>query len=170
MLKKIAAAAALALVASSSFAAAPVAFYGGVDLGVTDLDDLDGNKTSVGAFLGYGINQNFAVEVGYRQLGKWSGNVAGFDGNLKLKQTHVSVLGFLPLNPQTDVYARLGYNQVKGKLSADGFGEVASENVDRALFGLGLNYSFSSQLSGRVEVQKPASDTTNLSAALVWKF
>ena len=165
MLKKIAAAAALALVASSAFAAAPVAFYGGVDLGVTDIDDLDGNKASVGAFLGYGINQNFAVEVGYRQLGKWD---MGYGVDLKAKQTHVSVLGFLPLNPQTDVYARLGYNKVKAEASYRGY--TYGDDVDRALFGLGLNYSFSNQLSGRVEVQKPASDVTNLSAALVWKF
>lgn len=168
MLKKFAAAAALAFVASSAFAAAPVAFYGGVDLGATNIDDVayvDGNKVSVGAFVGYGFNQNFAVEVGYRQLGKW--DIAGV-ADLKAKQTHVSVLGFLPLNPQTDVYARLGYNKVKAELSY--FGEELGENEDRALIGLGLNYSFNAQLSGRVEVQKPASNVTNLHAALVWKF
>ncbi|WEF32959.1 outer membrane beta-barrel protein [Pseudoduganella chitinolytica] len=168
MLKKFAAAAALAFVASSAFAAAPVAFYGGVDLGATNIDDVayvDGNKVSVGAFVGYGFNQNFAVEVGYRQLGKW--DIAGF-ADLKAKQTHVSVLGFLPLNPQTDVYARLGYNKVKAELSY--FGEELGEDEDRALIGLGLNYSFNTQLSGRVEVQKPASNVTNVHAALVWKF
>jgi len=168
MLKKIAAAAALALVASSSFAAAPVAFYGGVDVGATRVSDLDDTKASVGAFVGYGINQNFAVEVGYRQLGKFDFESYYGDVDVKVKQAHVSVLGFLPLNPQTDVYARLGYNQVKIKASAYGVSE--SRDEDRALFGLGLNYSFSNQLSGRVEVQKPASDVTNLSAAVVWKF
>lgn len=168
MLKKIAAAAALAFVASSAIAAAPVAFYGGVDLGVTNVDDdygvFDDNKASVGAFIGYGINQNFAIEAGYRQLGKW--DYRGAD--IKAKQTHVSVLGFLPLNPQTDVYARLGYNKVKAELSYQGY--HYGEDADRALVGLGVNYSFSNQLSGRIEVQKPASDFTNVHAALVWKF
>jgi len=168
MLKKIAAAAALALVASSSFAAAPVAFYGGVDVGATRVSDLDDTKASVGAFVGYGINPNFAVEVGYRQLGKFDYDSYFGEIDAKLKQTHVSVLGFLPLNPQTDVYARLGYNQVK--VRETGYRYTYKEDADRVLFGLGLNYSFSNQLSGRVEVQKAASNITNLSAAAVWKF
>ncbi|AVR98383.1 outer membrane beta-barrel protein [Pseudoduganella armeniaca] len=169
MLKKFAAAAALAFVASSAFAAAPVAFYGGVDLGVTNADEyVDGNKASIGAFIGYGFNQNFAIEAGYRQLGKWD--------DIRAKQTHVSVLGFLPLNAQTDVYARLGYNKVKAEQSytfsvfGNKYTSTIGVNDDRALFGLGLNYSFSNQLSGRVEVQKPVSDVTNVHAALVWKF
>lgn len=168
MFKKFAAAAALALVASSSFAAAPVAFYGGVDVGATRISDLDDTKASVGAFVGYGINPNFAVEVGYRQLGKFDIDTYYGNVDVKVKQAQVSVLGFLPLNPQTDVYARLGYNQVKVK--ASGYGYSSKDDADRVLFGLGLNYSFTNQLSGRVEVQKPASDVTNLSAAVVWKF
>jgi opacity protein-like surface antigen len=71
MFKKIAAAAALAFAATSAFAAAPTAFYGGVDAGSTKVDDFGDNKASFGGFLGYGFNQNFAVELGYRQLGKW---------------------------------------------------------------------------------------------------
>lgn len=168
MLKKFAAAAALAFIATSAFAAAPVAFYGGVDLGASHADDLDGNKASFGAFVGYGFNQHFAIEGGYRQLGKWD--------DIRVKQTHVSVLGFLPLNAKTDLYARLGYNKVKGEdtysYTIGGYTHTYSYGVDKdgALYGLGVNYSFSDKLSGRVEVQKPVSEGTNVHAALVWKF
>jgi hypothetical protein len=164
VLKKIAAAAALALLASSSFAATPTAFYGGLDVGSTKIDGFDDNKTSFGGFLGYGFNQFFAVELGYRQLGKW--DFGGAD--LKAKQTHLSVIGAYPLNAQLDLYGRLGYNNLRAEASA---GNVTyGEDTDGGLYGIGLNYNFTPQLSGRIEAQKPSSDSTNYSIGVVWKF
>ena len=164
MLKKIAAAAALALVASSSFAAAPTAFYGGLDLGSTKIDDFDQDKASFGGFLGYGFNQFFAVELGYRYLGKF--DVFGTD--IKAKQTHLSVVGSYPLNAQLDLYGRLGYNKVRAKVSA--LGRSGDADDDGGLYGIGLNYNFAPNLSGRIEAQKPTSDITNYSASIVWQF
>jgi long-subunit fatty acid transport protein len=164
MLKKFAAAAALALVASSSFAAAPTAFYGGLDVGSTKIDDFDQNKTSFGGFLGYGFNQFFAVELGYRYLGKF--DVFGTD--VKAKQTHLSLVGSYPLNAQFDVYGRLGYNNLRAEAKAGGI--TYGDDTDGGLYGIGLNYNFNSQLSGRFEVQKPSSDSTNYSVGVVWKF
>ena len=164
MLKKIAAAAALALVASSSFAAAPTAFYGGLDVGSTKIDDFDQDKTSFGGFLGYGFNQFFAVELGYRYLGKF--DVFGTD--VKAKQTHLSLVGSYPLNAQFDVYGRLGYNNLRAEAKANGI--TYGDDTDGGLYGIGLNYNFNPQLSGRFEVQKPSSDSTNYSVGVVWKF
>jgi OOP family OmpA-OmpF porin len=164
MFKKIAAAAALAFVASSAFAAAPTAFYGGLDVGSTKIDDFDGNKASFGGFLGYGFNQNFAVELGYRQLGKW--DVQGVD--VKAKQTHLSVIGSYPLNAQLDVYGRLGYNQLRAEASYGGYSY--GDDTSRAMYGVGLNYSFTPAISGRIEVQKPSSDSTNVGVGIVYKF
>lgn len=164
MLKKFAAAATLALVASSSFAAAPTAFYGGLDVGSTKIDDFDQDKTSFGGFLGYGFNQFFAVELGYRYLGKF--DVFGTD--VKAKQTHLSLVGSYPLNAQFDVYGRLGYNNLRAEAKAGGI--TYGDDTDGGLYGIGLNYNFNSQLSGRFEVQKPSSDSTNYSVGVVWKF
>lgn len=163
MFKKIAAAAALAFVAASSFAA-PTAFYGGLDVGSTKIDNFDDNKTSFGGFLGYGFNQYFAVELGYRQLGKW--DVFGID--VKAKQTHLSVVGSYPLNPQFDVYGRLGYNQIRAEASYGGYSY--GDDTDGGLYGIGLNYNFTPTISGRIEAQKPSSDSTNYSAGIVFKF
>jgi hypothetical protein len=164
MFKKIAAAAALAFVASSSFAAAPTAFYGGLDVGATKIDGLNDNKGGVGAFLGYGFTQNFAIELGYRQLGTW--NVGGVD--VTGKQTHVSLVASYPLNAQFDLYGRLGYNQLRAEASVGN--ATYGENTDGGLYGVGLNYNFTPSISGRIEVQKPASDTTNYGVGIVWKF
>jgi len=163
MFKKIAAAAALAFVASSAFAA-PTAFYAGLDVGSTKVDGLSDNKASFGGFLGYGFNQYIAAELGYRQHGTW--DYQGVD--IKLKQTHLSVVGSYPLNGKLDVYGRLGYNKVTVEGSAGGFS--ASEDTTGALYGIGLNYSFAPNISGRVEVQKPSSDSTNVGVGVVFKF
>jgi OOP family OmpA-OmpF porin len=163
MFKKIAAAAALAFAATSAFAAAPTAFYGGVDLGSTKIDDF-GDKASFGGFLGYGFNQNFAIELGYRQLGSW--DVLGVD--VKIKQTHLSAIGSYPLNPQLDVYGRLGYSQLHGEAKYNSV--TIGDDASSVLYGVGLNYSFSPVISGRVEVQKPSSDSTNISVGVAFKF
>ena len=165
MFKKFAVAAALALGASSSFAApaatgpAPTQFYGGVDLGSTKIDGFDDRKTSVGAFLGYGFNQNVAVEVGYRQLGKFE--YGGYDN--KAKQTHVSVVGSFPLNQQFSLYGRVGYNKVK-------VDSPYADDVSGALYGIGVNYRFAQDITGRVEFQKPTSDSTNVHVGIVFEF
>jgi OOP family OmpA-OmpF porin len=163
MFKKIAAAAALAFVASTAVAA-PTAFYGGVDVGSTKIDDFGDSKVSVGGFVGYGFHPNFAVELGYRQLGKWE--ESGVD--VKAKQTHLSLVGSYPLNGQLDVYGRLGYNQLRAEASYGGY--TYGENTTGGLYGVGLNYSFAPNISGRLEVQKPSSDSTNVSAGVVFKF
>ncbi|MDN4053222.1 outer membrane beta-barrel protein [Massilia sp. YIM B02763] len=168
MFKKIAAAAALTLLASSSFAAAPTAFYAGIDGGATKIDDLD-TKGSFGGFIGYGFNQYVAIEAGYRQLGKYDVDFyGGASVDLKAKQTHVSVLGFYPLNPQLDIYGRLGWNKLRAEASYGNYSY--GEDTDKVLYGIGLNYNFTPAISGRVEVQKPASDTTNYSVGVVFKF
>jgi OOP family OmpA-OmpF porin len=164
MFKKIAAAAALAFVASSAFAAAPTAFYGGVDVGMTKISDLDGNKGSFGGFLGYGFNQNLAVELGYRHLGSW--DEQGVD--LKAKQTHLSVVGSFPVTPEFDVYARLGYNKLRAEASFGG--ATFGDNTSGALYGVGVNYTITPAVSARFEVQKPSSDSTNYGIGIVYKF
>jgi predicted porin len=153
MFKQIAAAAALAFVASTSFAA-PTAFYGGLDVGSTKIDHIDDSKTSFGGFVGYGFNQYIALEVGYRQLGEWH--------DAKVQQTHVSVVGTYPLNRQLDIYGRAGTNHLRGDYP---FGDATG-----GLYGIGLNYSFAPNISGRLEVQKPASDVTNVGVGVVFKF
>jgi predicted porin len=156
MFKKFAAAAALAFVASSAFAA-PTAFYGGLDVGSTQIDHVNDSKASFGGFVGYGFNQYIAVELGYRQLGKWD--------DVKINQTHLSAVGSYPLNSRFDIYGRLGYNN----LSVNGSG-IDGNIGTGALIGVGLNYSFAPNISGRVEVQKPSTDSTNLGVGVVFKF
>lgn len=169
MFKKIAFAAALAIVTSSSFAADKPFFYAGADVGSTKIDGLSDRQTSFGGFVGYSFNQNIAVEAGYRRL-------ADFDlfvGNntsvgVTLDQTAVSAIGTLPLGSGFNVFGRLGYNRVNATGSTSGF--QAADSTSGVLYGIGAGYAFSPTVSARLELQKPSSDSTNVSVGVSFKF
>lgn len=163
MFTKYLTAAVLSLAASAAFAMAPGP-YVGVNVASTRIDDLDDSKTGYGAFVGYGINSTFAFEIGYRQHGDWD-----FNGTeVKMRQTEFTVLGALPLSKRLDLYARVGYGYAR--IEADRGGYRGEGSLDSAIYGVGLGYAITPHLSGRVELQKPASDITSTIASLVWKF
>jgi|APAra7269097289_1048552.scaffolds.fasta_scaffold20645_2 OmpA-OmpF porin, OOP family len=159
MIKQITAATLLA-VASFAASAAEPQFYVGGDVGSSKHEDLDGRETSVGIFGGYKFDENFAIEAGYRNLGKW--DILGYD--LKTNQLALSVIGSVPVADQVAVYGRLGYNRVEAKIA----GEKDHEN--KALYGVGVSYQFTKEISGRVEWQRPMSGSSNISAGVAYHF
>lgn len=173
MFKKLAAATALVIASSAAFAAQPDTFYAGADVGRTKIDGMSGRDTSYGAFVGYNFHQNFAVEAGYRRLADYDFLVAGAGSSLiggkeSVDQAHLSVIGSLPVGEGFSVYSRLGVNNVRTKAEAGSYKYSGSEN--KALYGVGVSYAFSPAVSARLEVQKPASDATNLSAGVAFQF
>lgn len=175
MLKKIAAAAALAIVASTAVAADGPGFYIGADVGSTKVDlndfddfDFDDNDTGYGVFAGYQINQSFAIEANYRRLSDFDASFSGANVNLKTEQMGLSAIAGLPLSTNLSLYGRLGYNRID--LKASGPLGVREDDESGVLYGAGLSYAFSPAVSARLEVQRPASDLTNISAGLAFKF
>lgn len=166
MLKKIAAAAALVIASSSAFAAQPQTIYAGADVGKSELkyDGAKSRDTSVGAFVGYNILANLAVEAHVRRLGEF--NIYG--ANVKGEQAGVSVLGSIPLGSNFNVFGRLGVNRIEAK--ADAGRGVYSDSSTGAVVGLGLGYAFTPNVSARLELQKPEEDTTNLSVGVAFQF
>jgi OOP family OmpA-OmpF porin len=158
MIKKIAIAASLAVLASSAFAAPGTpGVYAGVDVGSSKVSGIDDRETSAGAFVGYNFNQNFALEAGYRRL---------FDADeYSVDQAALSVIGTIPLNNGFSVYGRLGYNRLNLEVQDEG-----KAHESKALYGFGVGYAFTPTISGRVEVQKPHSDVTNVSAGVAFQF
>lgn len=165
MIKKIAAAAALAILSSAAVAAGPI--YMGADLGSTKVDGFD-RENSYGIFAGYKFTPAFAVEANVRRLADYNFTVGASRGDLSLDQVGVSVIGTMPINDAFNVYGRLGYNRVKAKASISGYKGAGSDSS--AMFGIGLGYNFTDTISGRLEVQKPGSDTTNVSAGIAFAF
>jgi OOP family OmpA-OmpF porin len=66
------------------------------------------------------------------------------------------------------VYGRLGYNRLEAKGSVGNIS--ASDTTSGALYGVGAGYVFSPTVMGRVEVQKPSSDSTNINVGVVIRF
>jgi hypothetical protein len=163
MFKKIAIAATLAILSSAAMAADAPYFYGGADVGSTKLEGAD-RETSFGGFLGYQFNQNFALEGGIRRLGE-----AEFTGgDVKLDQYSISGVGTVPLSNGFSVYGRLGYNRLN--IKASGPLGSASDDTNEVLYGAGVGYKFSETVTGRLEVQKPESDVTNVSVGVAFRF
>lgn len=173
MFKNIAAATALILASSAAFAAQPNTFYGGLDAGRTKVEDFSKRDTSVGAFVGYHLDQNFAVEGGYRRLADYDIGVAriggGFDdGSIKADQAHLSLIGSVPMGESFRLYGRLGANRLQTKISSPAYN--AKESTTKALYGVGVSYEFTPAVSARLELQKPSSDATNVSAGVAFQF
>ena len=164
MFKKIASAAVLAVLANSTYAAEITQFYIGADAGTSKLDDYSDRETSYGAFGGVEFNQYFAIEGGYRRFSRF--DVA--PAKLRVSQAAISGIGSLPLGSGFSLFARLGYNRLTAKASYMGYS--ADESTSGGLVGLGAAYAFSPQVAARIELQRPSSDSTNLSAGILVKF
>ncbi len=140
----------------------------GLDYGHTKISDSDISGNGLGLFGGYRFSDSVAVELGYRQL--FNETTRDFGTPVKIKGTalQASVLGYLPLGKDFSLFGRLGYNRLKAKASAGV--ASASSSDSKALFGVGAEYSFTSNVSGRFEYQKPASDTSSLLFAVKFGF
>ena len=159
MFKKIAVAALLALVASSSFAAGKKSIYVGLDAGSSKSDDLPDTYTSYGTFAGFQFHENFAVEGGLRRLGS--------DNRYSIGQTAVSMVGTSYAQgefSQWNLFARVGINH----LSGDGCDYIKCGT--KALIGVGIGYAFTDSISGRIEAQRPMLHTSNISAGVSFRF
>ena len=168
MIKHIAIAAALILASSAGFAAQPGSFYAGGDVGRTKVTDVDGHDTSFGAFAGYNFHPNFAVELGHRRLYERDYRFGTASADFRANRTSLSLIGSLPVGEGFSVYGRLGLNRLESKISSNGFN--AKDSTTKALYGVGMRYAFTPAVSARLEVQKPASDATNLSAGVSFQF
>jgi OmpA-OmpF porin, OOP family len=143
-----------------SMAPALSGVYVGGSIGSTAITDLS-SKVGFGGYVGYKINENFAVEAGAQSLGKYI--VAGSDVNASA--LNVSVVGSVPVDPKFSVFGRLGY----GSLTATANGASAAD-TNSALFGAGVRYHLNQNLAIRGEYTRLASDTGTFAVGVQYGF
>ena len=168
MFKKIAAAAALAIASSATFAAQPGTFYAGGEVGRSKLTDIGGHETSFGGFAGYNFHPNFAVELGHRRLFERDHRAFGIPGESRVDQTSLSLVGSLPVAERLSVYGRLGAVRLQERFSTSGY--TNKDSTTKALYGIGLSYAITPTIAARVEAQKISQEASNLSAGISFQF
>jgi outer membrane immunogenic protein len=122
--------------------AAPTGVYGSLGYAHQDYDGPD--TGTVQGRLGYRINKNLAVEG---ELGGGINSDTDRNGNLtsKYKLTRegaVYGVGLLPVSPNTDVYARVGYgaSQIKSQYDLGGITASDKDTVKSWRVGAGAEH------------------------------
>ena len=151
--------------------------------------DTDERELGAKLFFGKQLNQYFAVEAGYFDLGKFkvdattSGN-GSFHGEARFRGANLDLVGQLPLSQRLSLLGRAGmqYAHTSTSFSGNRLAAVtnprASENKLNAKVGLGLYYKLSEALALRGEVERyrlkdavgNRGEIDLLSLGLVYKF
>jgi OOP family OmpA-OmpF porin len=110
---------------------------------------VDDSSTTYTVRGGYRFNPYFALELGYYDLGKYSftGNAGPIDvvGTGKAKSYGISAVGILPINPQFDLYGRIGWAESELKVQANTAlaNATDSDRQSEATYGVGGHWMFS---------------------------
>ena len=175
----------LAVLASPAAIAQDSGWYGGANVGQSraTIDDArissgllsqgftsvniadDNRSTGFKIFGGYQLNNNFALEGGYFDLGKFGYTAttvpAGtLNGSMKVRGLNLDLVGTLPLSERFSVFGRAGINyaQTKDNFSSTGAVTVTNPNPSERganyKIGAGLQYAITDALSIRGELER----------------
>jgi OOP family OmpA-OmpF porin len=135
---------------------------GGLD-SITDDDRDNGYKV----FAGYQLNDNFALEAGYFDLGQFGSRaiknqVGALKTRTKTKVINIDLVGSVPLTEKMSAFARAGVHYSEAKDRFQGSDSVVVTDPNRRerdtdmKWGGGLQYDFTQKFSMRVEAERYA--------------
>ena len=147
-----------------------VTLFNDIGLDVVEAtSSLDDSDTAFGLTLGYQVNENFATELSYVDLGDLDYNATGtvtdgftdFPASVSLNSSAqgpvFSVLGILPIGDRFSVYGRAGLALMDcegtATVSIDDVTESASDSTTRSngMFGVGGEFNVSQRFGVRLE-------------------
>lgn len=142
-------------------------WYAGIGLGMSKFKgacdgvsgsgvSCDENDTAFKLFGGYQVNRNFAVELGYTDLGKAKASFSGFgDVSIAASGFEALAVGIVPINPQWSLIGKLGLFRWDVDFN-DGTGLVGSGSASgtNVTYALGVGYQFTPKAAVRVEYQQ----------------
>jgi OOP family OmpA-OmpF porin len=177
---------------SASLAQAPkpseAGFYLGGSIGESSGDcnstastSCDDKDTAWKIFGGYQLNRNFAVELGYTDLGEVSSS-GPFGTKIESTVWDLVAVGSLPLGNNFSLYGKLGAYRAEAELSSSA-GVSGDKSTTDLTYGLGARYDFTRNLGVRAEWQRyqgievPStvltsgdSDVDVFNIGVLWKF
>jgi len=142
--------AAMAVSAGAVAQQADTGWYVGASIGQSDLDI---DKDTAWKFsLGYQLNRNLSVELGYTNLGEVS------EGGVDVEATGWEVIGLykFPVANQLSIYGLAGIAMVEAEASF--LGVTVSDDSTELTFGVGAQYDFSRNMGLRAQWQRYGAD------------
>jgi OOP family OmpA-OmpF porin len=143
----------------------------------------DDRSSAFSAFLGNQFNRYLGIEVGYSDLGEFNASGTGTTLTNKVKGVEFLGVGTIPINPQFEVYGKVGAFSWEAKRSCSGASCVFSsqkETGTELTYALGAQFNFSRNIGARVQLQRyqdvgedattGKSDIDVLSVGIVFKF
>ena len=125
------------------------------------------DKKDIGAkfFVGKNFNRNFAIELGYVDLGKFEYKSSTSNGGVLNREVnfrggYLDLIGTIPMSERFSVYGRVGgsYGQVRDDYTGNRGAAVLSPNgrykSGNVKAGVGLEYKFSEALAVRGEIER----------------
>jgi len=137
----------IALASLTSLSTAALAdIYIGVNVGQAE-PDVSGfdSDTSFGMLAGYNLNEYFAVEVNYTDLGQSSDNVDPV-WTISSDGFGAALVGRYAVKEQLEVFAKVGAFAWDAELSEAGAGTIASDDGTDLAWALGAAYSFTDNI------------------------
>ena len=141
----------LAVVSSFAFAAKEGSLYAGVGVGQSDAEDIcvsglscDENDTAWSVFGGWQASTNFAVELGYADLGDFE--TGPF--NISAHGWGLTGLAILPVNDMFSVYGRAGVAHMETNTNYS-----SGDTSDDTVWGVGANMNVNDQIGIRADWQ-----------------
>ena len=157
---------AMALLAASSATFAEGVYLGGsvgythTDVDCTGTTNCSSNSTGLKGFIGYKINDMFAFEASYFDLGKFGGTVGSARVDFKSSGYGVRGLFSVPFTKDFSGFVGLGINQVKSKASVT-LGSLSGsldETSTQPSFAVGVDYALTPALKLRGEIENTRFD------------
>jgi OOP family OmpA-OmpF porin len=102
---------------------------------------------------GYQVNRNFALELGYTDLGEVSASGGGLNASIESSAWELVGLGILPLANRFSLFGKAGLFRSESDLNISGIANESETNTGLT-FGVGAMFDVTSNVSVRAEWQR----------------
>lgn len=134
-------------------------------------DEFDDSDTGIKFFGGLRSGENFGVELSYLDFGKQEANFYGFDASVEITGVGVSIVGFLPINDDFELFGKAGVLAWDVDVTLDSY--TASDDGSDLFLGFGASYRLAEQFAIRAEwefVDLDGADLDMLSISAQFNF
>jgi OOP family OmpA-OmpF porin len=122
-------------------------------------EDTRGNAYK--AFIGIPFSENWAMEAGYFDLGRFgfdasTAPLGAVSGTTDIRGLNVDLVGTLPVTENWSLLGRVGaaYAETKGRFNGTGGNSSSNERDTQYKYGFGTQYAFTPALSMRLEGER----------------